>query len=31
MRPYIKLDENGKPLQNRPFQPKLPNEPLLGE
>jgi len=31
MRPYIKLDEQNKPVRDRPFQPKLPNEPLIGE
>jgi len=29
MRPFIKLDEENKPVKDRPFQPKLPNEPLI--
>lgn len=31
MRPFIKLGEDNKRVMDRPFQPKLPNEPLLGE
>jgi len=31
MRPFIKLDAaTGKPVLDRPFQPKLPNAPLIG-
>ncbi|KAF5838608.1 hypothetical protein DUNSADRAFT_2517 [Dunaliella salina] len=29
MRPFIKLGEDNKPVKDRPFQPKLPIEPLL--